>query len=362
MPASAPILTDLEALLAPIPGDEPAGPRVPFEINSKLEDSRKDVSPEDDPDGRGRSADWRGIVRQTQEILAEQSKDLLTAARLTEGLTKTNSLPGLRDGLKLMHRLITDCWDRLNPTIEDGDLEVRAGPFNWLDAPERGARFPNTIRLLPLFDGPAGSYSYVDWKNAQEGRGSVSTSDWDEAVRRASYEKCETLSADIDECVAELTSLTQALADRIGADAPGMIYLRGALEDVRQLVGRIKTDKTPLEGESSSSAETGTSDSAEGGSEAPMVGGRMVLPSAGATNREDAYRLLSHAASMLRKLEPHSPVPWLVERAIHLGKLEFPQLIRELLRENAALGELYREFGIKGEDAGAGGYESAPSE
>lgn len=357
MPASAPILSDLDSLLNPIPGDEPAGPRVPFEVNSKLEDARKDIAPEDDPDGRGRSADWRGIVRQTQEILSEQSKDLLTAARLTEGLTKTDGFAGLRDGLKLMHRLVTDCWDRLNPVIEDGDLEVRAGPFNWLDAPERGARFPNSIRLLPLFEGPTGTYSFVDWKNAQEGRGSVSLDDWNEAVRRATYERCEQLVADIEECTTELGSLTEALAGRLESYAPGMIYLRGSLEEVRQLLGKIKEDKTPLASESS--AETTSSEETTDGAGGESGSGRMVLPTAGATNREDAYRLLEHAASMLRKLEPHSPVPWLVERAIHLGKLEFPQLIKELLRENAILGELYREFGIKSED---GSYQTSSEE
>ncbi len=92
------------------------------------------------PEGRlGRA--WCGWP---EETLTETSKDLLVAARLTEGLTKEHGFGGLRDGLRLMRRLVTECWDRLNPAIEsEDDLEVRAAPFYWLDEADRGARFPN---------------------------------------------------------------------------------------------------------------------------------------------------------------------------------------------------------------------------
>jgi type VI secretion system protein ImpA len=46
-------------------------------------------------------------------------------------------------------------------------------------------------------------------------------------------------------------------------------------------------------------------------------------------------------------MEPHSPIPYLLERAVEMGRMPFPMLVKELIRDMAQLGEVYREFGIK---------------
>ena len=61
---------------------------------------------------------------------------------------------------------------------------------------------------------------------------------------------------------------------------------------------------------------------------------------------------------MLRELEPHSPVPYLIQRAIELGELPFPKMIKELIRDVAILSELNRELGIKEPPPGS----AAPAE
>jgi type VI secretion system protein ImpA len=66
-----------------------------------------------------------------------------------------------------------------------------------------------------------------------------------------------------------------------------------------------------------------------------------------AGSREQAYRQLAQAAALLRQLEPHSPIPYLIQRAVELGSMPFPQLIRALIREQNVLSELNRELGIK---------------
>ena len=67
-------------------------------------------------------------------------------------LTKRHGLAGLADGLIAADAAssLEECWDRLHPTIEDGDLEVRGGPFNWLSDDGRGARGSRTrVRTFP---------------------------------------------------------------------------------------------------------------------------------------------------------------------------------------------------------------------
>ena len=64
------------------------------------------------------------------------------------------------------------------------------------------------------------------------------------------------------------------------------------------------------------------------------------------TSRAEAYRQLARAAAVLQELEPHSPIPYLVQRAVQLGSLPFPDLIKALIREPNVLAELAREFGL----------------
>ena len=74
---------------------------------------------------------------------------------------------------------------------------------------------------------------------------------------------------------------------------------------------------------------------------------------------EPKARQIDAAAEVLRRLEPHSPVPYLVKRAVKLGRMPFPTLIKQLVREESVLTELYREFDISSaENAAADAYAS----
>ena len=83
-------LLDFATLLEPIPGDNPAGTAVPFQVRHQLEDFRKEDNPDDyAPDDplrpeKFRKADWPGIIRLAQDTLTHTSKDLLVAVRLAE--------------------------------------------------------------------------------------------------------------------------------------------------------------------------------------------------------------------------------------------------------------------------------------
>src|SRR5438105_910113 len=109
---TSPPVLDFERLVAPIAGADPAGETLPFPVRKKLDDARKVVNPDafapNDPrrPAQPQPADWDGIEQLTTDTLAEGSKDLLVAARLTEALVKRHGFAGLRDGLRLMRRLV----------------------------------------------------------------------------------------------------------------------------------------------------------------------------------------------------------------------------------------------------------------
>ena len=64
-------------------------------------------------------------------------------------------------------------------------------------------------------------------------------------------------------------------------------------------------------------------------------------------SRAQVYQQLAQAAALLQQLEPHSPIPYLINRAVELGALSFPDLMRQLIRDSDVLTAMNRELGIK---------------
>src|SRR5262249_6983099 len=212
-------LTDLPP---PISEDNPAGESVPYDLRQRLDEDRKEEDPDayapDDPmrPEKPKRADWPGIVRQCQEILQRTSKDLLVSARLTEALTKLHGFAGTRDGLHLIGLLVDQCWDRLNPPIEDGDLELRVTPFIWLDETDRGARFPSTLKQLPLIRTPDVQFGWFDWKAYQDGKPPVAKEDFEKAMQSTPVQYCQDRLEEITQALQELHTLTTNLDAKMG--------------------------------------------------------------------------------------------------------------------------------------------------
>jgi type VI secretion system protein ImpA len=264
------------------------------------------------------------------------------AARLTEALVKLYDFAGLRDGLRLLQLLAGECWDRVYPSVEDGDLEVRAGPFNWLDVPDRGARFPTTIRTVPIIFGEGARYSLADRAQILQGKGPVSAEELQRLMAAMPLGTAKQAVEDLDQGLETLAELTQTLNEKMGPLAPSFTGLRPAVEECRFVLHEIVQRREEAAGVG------GEAPGADGAAPAGGAGG----PAAGGepralASRAEAYRQLAQAAAVLKQLEPHSPIPYLVQRAVELGSLPFPDLIRALIRDANVLTELNRELGIK---------------
>src|SRR5213076_2466023 len=103
--------------------------------------------------------------------------------------------------------------------------------------------------------------------------------------------------------------------------APGMTGLRPPLEECYVLARDILKRRP---------ADSGGADGADGQSEGSGDGSGTKR--GGQSSRQEVYRQLAEAAERLRQLEPHSPIPYLIQRAVQLGSMSFPQLIRQLVR------------------------------
>ena len=97
----------------------------------------------------------------------------------------------------------------------------------------------------------------------------------------------------------------------------------------------------------------GGSSEGENGTPASSGGSEDMTPiSVGKTNREGLYRQLEQIADALQRIEPHSPIPFLLKRAVRLGSLPFPELMRAIIREAGTINELERLLGLEPPKAG----------
>jgi type VI secretion system protein ImpA len=353
---------DFDELLAPIPGDDPAGaPRI-SDLKDELDEARKEVIP-DSAEGEAmaveaKEPEWGRVVNLTKDALANRSKHMMLAVRLTEGLTKVHGFSGLRDGLILIRRLLEECLDRLHPKIEsDEDKETMANLLIWLDDPNRGAFFPHSIRTVPIVFGAGFKFSWDDKRRAANKEEAELKANFDKAFQAMKPETVATICSDINEALAELKKLKASATTTLGEFGPAMSNLEKAIVEVKATADD-HAKKKPLAAEGGG---TNVADSGDGEAKTEGGGGGGGSGGQAPGSREAAYNQLQQAADVLRQLEPHSPIPYLIERAVNLGRLAFPQLIKELVRSNDIITELFREFGIKEEEAagdGGGGGDS----
>ncbi len=349
----SPSLLDFNALTAPIAGDDPAGRAVPFASREKFEEARKEIDPSsfapNDPrrPPEPKRADWPLIIRLTQETLLQNSKDLLTAARLTEALTRAHGFGGLRDGLRLLRLMIETCWDRLYPPIEEeGDIEVRAAAFFWLDDPDRGARFPASVHAIPFVEDAKTKFTWERWRQAQ--KANQAFAGFEEAIQATPREVCQNMVDDLNEAVADLGALWQMLQERMKQHAPGLGALREAVLDCQTLAQQILAKKPPAPVAAQPEPEV-PEEAAPAGS--PGEAAPAARPARAVITRDDIYQQIANSAAALKKLEPHSPIPFLLEYACQLGALTFPELMKVLVRNPDVLRVMNRELGIKDENA-----------
>jgi len=328
-------------LLAPIPGDDPAGEPLPFDIRNRLSEARKETSLDEQPEGTGeppKRADWPGIIRLATDTLINTSKDLLVVTRLTEALVKLHGFAGLRRSLELLLGMVEECWDRMHPVIEEGDVTPRAGHFNWLDAPTTASMFPTTLRLIPLVGDEREGYGCEDFRPSDAWAKQTPREKLDKALMETDAQDLVDHVTDLKESRALLERLVAVLYERMGAEAPALAAVRQAVEEGLSLASELAQRKGPVPGLVEETViEDTNGDGEETGPRPPRT----------AATRAEAYRQLHQAAALLQELEPHSPIPYLVRRAVELGALPFPLLMKALIRNEDVLLEMNRELGIR---------------
>jgi len=109
-------------------------------------------------------------------------------------------------------------------------------------------------------------------------------------------------------------------------------------------VKRTEEPDEVFEEEGSESGETGDGT-------APAKGGA----SGAIQNRRDALKRLNEIAEFFKKSEPHSPVSYLVQRAVKWGEMPLETWLQEVIKDQSVLVQLKETLGVTGDGTGAAG-------
>jgi type VI secretion system protein ImpA len=359
MPSSEEVI-DVEALLAPISGGNPAGENLQYTgLHDEIREARRseDALAQGDWQRELKAADWELTLELTEKALKTQTKDLQVAAWLAEALVKKNGFPGLRDGLKVMRGLHERFWDNVYPEVEEGDLEGRANSLSWLD---RQAAF--ALKEVAVTKAPGMSYTFLQLEqsktfelppnadadtinrvNAERAKaaedGKITPEDFAKAKaasKRAFYEETSTQLA---ECSQEFQALDRAMDEKFGRETPGLGELKKSLDQVREFVDKTLKEKRAAE---PSAADVGAGEAEEGGAVGAASGATGVIRS-----RQDALARLAQVADYFRRTEPHSPVSYLVQRAITWGQMPLDAWLADVIKDGGLLEAIKETLGLK---------------
>lgn len=250
---------DLAAILAPIPGEDPAG--IDLRYSSNLFDEIREARRAEDPllaaesERDPKLADWGKVIDLSLAALIGKSKDLQVATWLTEALAATDGFAGMSAGMKVLTGLLDNFWDGLYPKIEDDDYDYRAAPFEFLND-----RVSGTLTQVPLTDPritPGHTYlRYLESREVSQAKpgvreglladGKLAPEEFDNAVQKSAASFYKTLADHLTEAVKDQVALERAVDEKFGAYAPSLAVLARNLGDLQRLVTRICREQKGL--------------------------------------------------------------------------------------------------------------------
>jgi len=365
---------DLESMLAPIDGEDPAGPDLNGDGEIEIAELRstargletaKSVGERDAEVGEDAFADvrarhpnsaWLTLVDDATAFLRTRSKDVQIGLILVHAAVRAHGFTGLYDGLRAIVGLLRDYGDAVHPR----DSRRRAALVNRYFFGDRPA-------LLPACDAATIVVADIVMGGGPDRSGEQVTAALTNARLRASrdagFVKMRTDvgrailgSSDVDRLIAAAGPALPVTVELLRAIESELRELETIIQDPSEPVVSSRTDAITLmldeilvvlepntgmpengSGSTSSDASAGAAQSSTG---APRNEG-------GINSRAEAFMALERIAHWFDRNEPQSTVPYDLRRAIRRGKLTLDQLVRELMTPaDQEIPRVLRDLGV----------------
>jgi len=352
-----------ENLLTPIAGPNPSGSDLRYDpVLDKIKEARREEL--EAPQGAWKTAvkvaDYAQVIQLSGEALATRSKHLQLAVWLVDAHVRREGFIVVPACLRFLRELCESFWDTLYPGVEDGDLEMRAAPLEWL-----GSRLDQPLRLLPITTNGLNWFKYkesravgyetdADTNEKRKAReqaiedGKITAEIFDQAVDETSREACIARLAAIEESQQELEKLIALLDEKFSDFSPSFLPVRKALEEnaqtLRSFVAKKGGAPQPVAPQPAP-APVAAPQPVATEAPTPVAPVTPVAPPAPASHPaaqtssyepadvEDAARRIAATARYLRGRDVYDISPYLILRGFRWGEIRYngPEIDRNML-------------------------------
>lgn len=292
----------------------------------------------------GISPSWQEVNNLGLQILASESKDIEVLAWLAEAQVRLQGFEGLRDVYSAMASLLDKYFDALH-SIGDDDLEERFAPLSGLNGTGGEGTIIQAIRLTSLVpNGKFAQFSLWDFQLSQRPNEAERREALQQAADDAGVAAMAAHLQVLTDCIAAFDRTVAILDQRCGNQAPPSSNTRNVLQEaasaIRILAG-IEADDGPAV---APKPELHAANVNEASSEAESA---KPVTAEGIRSREEAFEHLVAVARYFRRAEPHSPISMAIETLVRRGRMDFSELLAELLPEQQTRNAVLTAAGIQ---------------
>lgn len=312
---------DLDALIAPISTEGPAGPDLTYEAARQEIEEAFERSVSDD-NAAPSDTDWRDVIR---KIVAQAAvtRDICLPIYLMRAGASAGDLEAVEDGAQLLAGLFEQLWATVHPQLDDYGFQGRKGPCESLT---RIGEFLNPLRNVVLLQHPRlGSYTGADFDRFR------SNGDNEDGYGMFRALLAETQDDTLNEIIARITGIADAIrrADGVlvvnAGDDTGTNFqpTYGAFAEIAKGVASFLRTPSALVDDDDAGSDSSGGDEDDSGRSGDSIGGRV-------NSRQDVLRSLDAIADYYVRKEPASPVPFALRRAREWVSLDFLAVLEDI--------------------------------
>lgn len=368
------LATNIDTLIAPIDGSHHGvgedlifDPRIDAIVAARQEDDP--LLAQGNWVTELKVADWDFVKNQCAELLSHTSKDMKLALWYVDALSHTDHLAGISQGLSLLQTLNDDYWLTMYPPLdgEEESMDIRAGLLSWFVK-----ALTDDIKQLSLADTKVESYNYNYYLTARdhdkqrqqnpdsETSNQLTLSDYNHAIKNSSKAWQKTLMSNLNKVTEQWQALTDQLNDLMGMDAPVFAPVTDLLMALKQHLHPLlpeyadTTNSISQEGVADTVNRTDDHESTKSNGNKSLASTKNVTltdfnPSNRdhQSNRRQALKLLAQIQEYFATNEPHSPVTFLLGRAIDWADMPLDQWLAHIIKNEDQLSMISDMVGIQ---------------
>ncbi|WP_234902641.1 type VI secretion system protein TssA [Agrobacterium larrymoorei] len=273
-------------------------------------------------------SNWNDVSNLGLQIIYNKSKDVEILAWLTEAKLRLEGFPGLREVYEICEDIFCNHWESVR-SISDEDEEEKFAPFAGLNGIGSEGTLVQPLRLTSLIPtSKYGEHSLWDFQLAQRPNESKRKEEIYRAASEAGVAAMSEHLANVNACLTTFDRVMAIITERCSQFAPPSSNIRNVLIEVaaaiRALGGR---DIEQADVSTPVPAEIGTTVAGQSPIQSPAR-----IPE-GIASRDEAFETLLIVARYFRRTEPHSPISLAIETLVRRGRMDFSELLAELLPE-----------------------------